>query len=82
MFFLKRIKIFLIIYAVFKVRIFWLYQPDEDKTLFYPQLTGKDICEMRGSKPHDFSLIYFFLDLAATCSPTPSPVQYHRPLRS
>ena len=22
------------------------------------------------------------LNLAATCSPTPSPVQYHRPLRS
>ena len=24
----------------------------------------------------------FFINLAATCSPTPSPVQYHRPLRS
>ena len=23
-----------------------------------------------------------FFNLAATCSPTPSPVQYHRPLRS
>ena len=27
-------------------------------------------------------VIYSFLNLAATCSPTPSPVQYHRPLRS
>ena len=24
----------------------------------------------------------FIRELAATCSPTPSPVQYHRPLRS
>ena len=28
------------------------------------------------------SAFFFFLMLAATCSPTPSPVQYHRPLRS
>ncbi len=26
--------------------------------------------------------VFFFLNLAATCSPTPSPMQYHRPLRS
>ena len=27
-------------------------------------------------------LSYTPMDLAATCSPTPSPVQYHRPLAS
>ena len=27
-------------------------------------------------------LVFFFLNLAATYSPTPSPVQYHRPFRS
>ena len=27
-------------------------------------------------------LSYIPFDLAATCSPPPSPVQYHRPLRS
>ena len=28
------------------------------------------------------SLLTFFIKPAATCSPTPSPVQYHQPLRS
>ena len=70
----------------------WLYQPDENKTFFIPSSLINElyvnpsgialICKMRGVKLPGFSLICFFFDLAATCSPTPSPVQYHRPLRS
>ena len=33
-------------------------------------------------QPPSGALNFFFFNLAATYSPTPSPVQYHRPLRS
>ena len=40
--FIKRIKIFLDYICSFQgTFFFWLYQPDENKNCFYPQLTGK-----------------------------------------
>ena len=33
-------------------------------------------------QPPSGALNFFFFNLAATYSPTPSPVQYHRPLAS
>ena len=37
---------------------------------------------LSGVRSNQLSYKPFFLNPAATCSPTPSPVQYHRPLRS
>ena len=65
-------------YAVFKVR-YWLnfYQSYKRKNLFLL---------ISLVKPASIFIrhlsVAFFLNLAATCSPTPSPVQYHRPLAS
>ena len=38
--------------------------------------------QIHDSEASFWLLSLFFLNLAATCSPTPSPVQYHRPLGS
>ena len=65
-------------YAVFKVR-YWLnfYQSYKRKNLFLLISLVKPVLYI-----YQTCVCFFLFDLAATCSPTPSPVQYHRPLRS
>ena len=70
-------NLFIVRYAVFKVHVVtgWLlclavWTATAQKNLFFCPVVVQTI------------LIIFLGNPAATCSPTPSPVQYHRPLRS
>ena len=47
---------------------------------WYFRILGEVLSSLRFLKfPYPKQRLYFFLNLAATYSPTPSPVQYHRP---
>ena len=72
-------------YAVFKVR-YQAYSLNLTAKSYKPMgLSGLEPPTSRLSGVRSNQLSYkpiFFCNLAATYSPTPSPVQYHRPLRS
>ena len=57
------------------VGLTWRYFPLINTTIFHLSLCS---CLYLYKK----AFAYFLIDSAATYSPTPSPVQYHRPLRS